>query len=372
MTKSRISRFTIMAALTAVIVSCASVKTLRQAAVEPYDIENEGTRKYLEEVDYASDTAYTLSFAKEYMQQYGASDKPRPVVVTWEGAPASKILLATKPGFEDAADVQASASPAEIYNLIPGEKYYYEVLGIDGEILKSGCVEPVGPLRMINGVADNVRDLGGWKVPGGHIAYGRLYRGARLSSRMPDSGKDIFLRQLGISVDLDLRGIKESEANAGPVIEGVEYLKLPVEKNLGRGTGNTQELYQQAIRSIIGWLDEGRNIYFHCAGGADRTGSLAFLIEALLGVSESDLSKDYELTTFARTNTRLRNFRATESETHILYELIGHVRKFGYPAEPDIHQLVLNWATTRHSDSVVPLTSEEIARLRKLLIVREK
>ena len=369
--KKRITRYIAMAAVMALVVSCATVKTPKQIAVEICDIENEGTRKYLDEVDYASDTAYTLSFAQAYMDRYSANDKPRPVTVAWEGAPASRIQLSTSPRFEDAFEVQASASPAEIYNLVPGERYYYKVLGVNGETLKSGRVMPVGPLRMINGVAENVRDLGGWKVLGGHIAYGRLYRGARLSSRMPDSGKDIFLRQLGISVDLDLRGIKESEANVGPVLEGIEYLKLPVEKNLGRGTGHTQELYQQAIRSIIGWLDEGRNIYFHCAGGADRTGSLAFLIEALLGVSESDLSKDYELTTFARTNTRLRNFRATEKETHILYELIGHVRKFGYPDEPDIRQLVLNWATTRHSDDVDPLTPEEIERLKKILIVKE-
>ena len=179
-------------------------------------------------------------------------------------------------------------------------------------------------MRMINGVAENVRDLGGWKVDDGHIAYGKLYRGAKLSSRMSDNSKDIFLNQLGISLDLDLRGIKDSEAKVGPVVDGADYLKFPVEKNLGRGTGNTQELYQEAIRAIIGYLGQGKAVYFHCAGGADRTGTLAFLIEALVGVSESDLSKDYELTTFAGTNKRLRDFRATEKETHILYELITH------------------------------------------------
>ena len=241
----------------------------------------------------------------------------------------------------------------------------------NGKAIKTGCVRPVGPLRWINGIAENVRDLGGWQAPGGHIAYGKIYRGARLSSRMPQSGRDIFLKDLGIALDLDLRGIKESEAHVGPVIEGADYLKFPVEKNLGRGTGNTQELYQEAIRTIIHYLGEDKTVYFHCAGGADRTGSLAFLIEALLGVSESDLSKDYELTTFAKTNKRLRNFRATEKETHILYELITHLRKFGDPATLSINELVLNWATTRHSDSVDPLTLEEIELLRKYMIVRD-
>ena len=373
----RIFLFKTIAVFCIFAVSCASGRSQKNIIVEECDIENQGTRKFLEEVTY-SDTTYTVSFARDYKKQYGANDKPLPVTISWEGEPAYSIYLTTQAkikessiDFENAIALKDSVSPAKIYNLIPGQQYYYMVLNRNHKVIKSGSVIPVGPMRMINGVADNVRDLGGWKVPGGHIAYGRLYRGARLSSRMSQSGKDIFLKDLGISVDLDLRGIKDSEANVGPVIDGAQYMKLPVEKNLGRGTGNTQELYQQAIRSIIGWLGEGRNVYFHCAGGADRTGSLAFLIEALLGVSESDMSKDYELTTFGPSNTRLRNYRATEDETHILYELITHLRKFGYPQVSSINELAVKWATTRHSDSVDPLTMDEIELLRKYLIVKD-
>ena len=275
--------------------------------------------------------------------------------------------MSTSPEFENSFEVKQSSGMAEVYNLIPDIKYYYKVLDSKNNVLKLACVTPKGPLRMIKGIADNVRDLGGWKVPGGHIVYGRLFRGAKISSSISDNGKKIFLNDLGISADLDLRGIKDSEANVGPVISGIVYAKFPVEKNLGRGTGNTEELYRQAIRSIIGWLGEDRNVYFHCAGGADRTGSLAFLIEALLGVSESDLSKDYEITTFAGSNTRLRNYRATEDETHILYELISRVREFGDPETQDINQLVYNWATT----GTDALTPQEIDLLRQYLIVND-
>ena len=346
----------------AVVTVCAGAQEIK------CDIVNEGTRRFLEEVDYSNDPEYTVSFAMDYRRDYGASDKPLPVTFDLRGEDASIVRVSASPLFENAFDVPADTAFVEVYNLIPGVKYYYKILDWNDSVLKSGDFTPVGPMRMINGVTENVRDLGGWAAAGGHIVYGKLYRGARLSRRMTDRSKEIFLKDLGIDVDLDLRGIKESEAYAGPGIEGIEYLKVPVEKNLGRGTGNTQELYQLAIRSIIGWLGEGKTVYFHCAGGADRTGTLAFLIEALLGVSESDLSKDYELTTFARTNTRLRNFRATEKETHILFETITHLRKFGYPEVTDIGQLTYNWATTRHSDTVDPLTPEEIAILRKYLV----
>ena len=371
-------RILLIAAVAAALM-CASCSSMHRASsvsavqptlqVEECDIENPGTRMFLEEVDYSNDPDYTLSYARDYRHDHGANDRPLPVKISWDGGAAAKIQLSKSATFEDAFEVPAEASPAEVFNLVPGEKYYYKVLAADGKVLKQAIVVPVGPLRMINGVAGNVRDLGGWKAAGGHIAYGKLYRGAALE-RISDSGRSIFLNDLGISVDLDLRGIKDSEARVKAVMPETVYLKLPVEKNLGRGTGNTQELYQQAIRSIIGWLGEGRSIYFHCAGGADRTGSLAFLIEALLGVSESDLSKDYELTTFGRANTRLRNYRATEEETHILYELVTYLRTFGAPGT-SINDLVLNWATTRHSPSVDPLTPSEIQLLRQYLIVRD-
>ena len=356
----------------AAAVSCGNASSLRRASVETCDIENQATRKFLDETDYSADTAYVVSTIADYRRDYGAkNDKPLPVVISWTGGEASKVVLSTSSKFKDTFERPASSSPAEIFNLVPDVKYYYKVLGADGSVLKTGCVMPVGPLRMIDGISSNVRDLGGWKADGGHIAYGKLYRGGHLSSRMPDSGKAIFLNDLGITVDLDLRGIKESEANVGPIIDGAIYAKFPVEKNLGRGTGNTEELYQQAIRAIIGWLGEGRAVYFHCAGGADRTGTLAFLIEALVGVSESDMSKDYELTTYDGMNRRQRDFRATEKETHILYETIVRLRHFGYPEVSSINELAYIWATTRHSDSVDPLTKEEIDLLRKYLIVKD-
>ena len=360
MTFTMKKRFLLLAALAAMLlgVSCSSVHRVSSVSVvqpgfemEECDIENPGARMFLEEVDYSNDPDYTLSFARDYRKEHGANDKPLPVKISWDGGAAAKIQMSNSPLFEESFEVEAGASPAEVFNLVPGEKYYYKVLAADGKVLKQACVVPVGPLRMINGVVGNMRDLGGWKAAGGHIAYGKLYRGAALE-RISDKGREIFLKDLGISVDLDLRGIKD------------------VTENLGRGTGNTQELYQQAIRSIIGWLGEGRAVFFHCAGGADRTGSLAFLIEALLGVSESDLSKDYELTTFGRANTRLRNYRATEEETHILYELVTFLRTFGAPGT-SINDLALNWATTRHSDSVDPLTPSEIQLLRQYLLVRE-
>ena len=40
-------------------------------------------------------------------------------------------------------------------------------------------------------------------------------------------------------------------------------------------------------------------MYMHCTGGADRTGTIVFLINALLGVEEKLLIQDYEFTSFS-------------------------------------------------------------------------
>ena len=42
----------------------------------------------------------------------------------------------------------------------------------------------------------------------------------------------------------------------------------------------------------------------HCNEGASRTGTGAFLVEALLGVSYEDMVRDYELTNFSQSGSK--------------------------------------------------------------------
>ena len=46
---------------------------------------------------------------------------------------------------------------------------------------------------------------------------------------------------------------------------------------------------------------------FHCIAGADRTGSLAFVLEALLGMDEDELYKDWEVTGFQKSKLDFRH-----------------------------------------------------------------
>lgn len=114
------------------------------------------------------------------------------------------------------------------------------------------------------------------------------------------------------------------------------------------------------------WLSEGKAVYLHCVGGADRTGTLAFLIEALVGVSESDLSKDYELTSFDGSHTRRRSDPGQGNTEYILKYLINYLRQF---EGSTINEKVVNWATTPYQGSSIPaLTATEISQLQALLV----
>ena len=338
-----------------------------------YDLENPGVRAYLENVDYSDDPEYTRSD----VSNYSGTDKPNPVKLTW-GGKASIVRISTSPDLSGSWDISVQESPASIYNLTPGVRYFYSVLAADGTVLRESCVIPRGPMRMINGLLKNTRDLGGWKAGDKTVKYGKIYRGANLDDIQEDASKmDIVVNRLCVGVDLDLRGLPPgTQGGSGeknpwkptdPVIykniqlwhyfvpSANKYMKVDV------SPGETADQYQVAIRCIIGWLKDGKVVYFHCHGGADRTGTLAFLIEGLLGVSESDLSKDFELTTYSNSIHR-RN-----CDGGWFYRgMVNYIRSFA-PGQA-IQEQVTAWAKTRHSDQVDPLTDQEIADLKQLLL----
>lgn len=340
------------------------------------DIEAEKVRAYLEETDYSDDlTDYSRSDISKYTSgssSGGSSgggggpgggssgggsssssreDYPAPVTFHWASAQERTLEYSTNADYSNATDVSvnASATSTEIYNLIPGKTYYWRSVGSDGTLLNESTFVPVGPLRMIYSSTRNVRDMGGWKAGEKTVAYGKLYRGAEISSK----DQELFVNTLGINVDIDLRGKSGSQ-----VLSVVEYLSYaPV--MFMNGSGDTAEEYQKALRDVISRLSTGKTVYFHCMAGADRTGTLAFIIGALLGVSESDLSKDFELTSFYSTRKR------TAESQYPFKKLVFYLKDF---EGNTIQEKVESWAKTSFSSSVTPISDEEIMALREVML----
>lgn len=166
---------------------------------------------------------------------------------------------------------------------------------------KAGTLKPLDALRWIRtsagATAWNVRDLGGWPCDGGAVKYGLLIRGGKLAA----ADRDVLVGDLGIQHDLDLRGREGGGSDDEPDMTG---------SPLGRDVWYTRTqqyawyaltpvaTWQTYLRCVIDAVTHREPVYFHCTAGADRTGTLACVLEGLLGMSQSDIDKDYELTTF--------------------------------------------------------------------------
>lgn len=166
---------------------------------------------------------------------------------------------------------------------------------------KAGTLKPLDALRWIRtsdgATAWNVRDLGGWPCDGGTVKYGLLIRGGKLAA----ADRDVLVGELGVRHDLDLRGREgggsddEPDMTESPLGSDVWYTRTQQYAWYALTPVATWQAY---LRCVIDAVTHREPVYFHCTAGADRTGTLACVLEGLLGMSQSDIDKDYELTTF--------------------------------------------------------------------------
>ncbi|MCR5313841.1 MAG: glycoside hydrolase family 127 protein [Bacteroidaceae bacterium] len=211
----------------------------------------------------------------------------------------------------------------KLRNLYPNRTYKYQVKE-NGNVVKKGSFKTSGQVRMITTKSTaNVRDLGGWKTSNGKsIAYGLLYRGRQLNTNSDeyntsDSDKEIFY-SLGIRAELDLRNQNETGGyNKSMINDEVVYKLIPNPQHYLDGIENHPEYYHDDFEFIIQQLRLGRPTYIHCIAGCDRAGTLAFMLEGLLGVSTSDLCKDYELSTFSYNKTTRKKESLTKMFEYI-------------------------------------------------------
>lgn len=175
--------------------------------------------------------------------------------------------------------------------------------------------------------AHNVRDLGGYRLGDGRaIAWGRLLRGDGLAS-LTDADLEA-LAPLGLRTVVDLRTRGELDERGTfphdrvplhfvhvPVIDTTwdrEAAREFLAEAEARGADAEEEFLSAAYRQML--VDGGPGFatairalaepgalpaIFHCAAGKDRTGILAALILAALGVDDDVIVADYALTAMA-------------------------------------------------------------------------
>ena len=290
-----------------------------------FNLENETVKNYFDilETQPYRDGDYTYSRIDDYYKLTTPyrKDRPAPVTIEWEredGSISQKVYVSKSDDFSDALSmsVKSSVSSYGIYYLIPGRTYYWKVSASfpDGSSrnLASSSFQTIGRRRFLK-VDDicNVRDLGGIPTADGtkRIKYGLLFRGGEMNGNHRDYDDNICrldsyglkaMKQAGIGADLDLRTATEAiDITSSPLGEDVDYIRFEQANEFFYDKFWTTDDYVLAMQWTIDELRKGKPVYFHCVYGADRTGTLAFIIEALLGVGENEIAIDYELTSFS-------------------------------------------------------------------------
>lgn len=274
-----------------------------------YNIHKNLVDAYLEESDYSNDPNYTISAIDEVGTGSEEHGRPNKYEVSVPSGGTTITFRDTVSGRKWSEAVQEKTY---IQNLIPNRVYVYQILNTNGVVLKTGTAKGSGKVRMINAGGDtyNIRDIGGWDADGGTLRYGVIYRGGELNNgiTITSTQQSFFRDALGVRDEIDLRSSNSSTGfTPTPALGiGVSYLNKPVGNFL---SSHIQDLFNDeanyriiadVIKRVAKNITDNKPMYIHCQAGADRTGMICLFIEAVCGVSQNDIDRDYELTTFSK------------------------------------------------------------------------
>ena len=269
--------------------------------IPSYQVTNAYMQKFMDEVTYNVDYKdKTTTYIRNYPGGGpGEADIPPSVTISWDlnGYTGKTTLKVWDDDWSREYSLSAGVSKQELLNLVPNSTYHYTVTGSDGTAVAKGAFKTTGSIHQVyftNGVR-NGRDLGGWKTKDGKtVAYRKLYRGGKV--KVDDAGKKEW-RAVGIKAELDLR--EAGSASKSPVGSDIAFI-CP---GFPHGYKGMMKDYASGVKDcfvfIAKCLRENKPVFIHCSAGRDRTGTIALLTLGLLGVSEGDLGKDYELTYFS-------------------------------------------------------------------------
>lgn len=206
-------------------------------------------------------------------------------------------------------------------NFMINTKYAWKVVSDDGseesETRFFTTLDEYPRTLYVQGTA-NVRDLGGAVTyDGRRLRQGRIYRGAELESEVDlqylisKRGQRTLHDVLKIRSEMDLRADAKGIRTQTNIGDDVIFDIFPT---AGYDSFFEEPLYIERegnARKVFEFLaDESHYpIYMHCTAGADRTGTIAYLIEILCGVKMEYMMLDYNITALSIMDIRYRDKR---------------------------------------------------------------
>ena len=189
-----------------------------------------------------------------------------------------------------------------IDNLKTSTKYYYTVI-VNGKKY-NGIFQTARSTRFIDidGIY-NTRDIGGYiNLDGKTIKQGMIIRGTELDGlveygyRLTEAGKQT-IQSFGFVYDMDLRAESIFMGTyVSPIGSEVRH-KFYTAPQYGQIFSSA---YKQSLRQIFFDMANPANypMYMHCSYGQDRTGTIVFLLQGVLNVSEEQMIREYQMTGF--------------------------------------------------------------------------
>ena len=316
---------------------------------------NATAAEFIENVDYSENANdYSVTKVTPYYSATTAYSKEEPSGLQIK-VPANTTLTVAQGG-KTRSDVVSGAGT--IYNMEPLKA------GTFAFSWKTYKIVPEGGVRMIYTPSVwNVRDLGGWACTGGRVKYGKIFRGGHFGS-ITDADKATIVNWLGIAVDIDLRNNSETGSiTTSPLGRSVENFHQSLDFYANAVSTSAASARTVAVlKKVMSCVATNKPCYFHCMSGADRTGTIAYILLSLLGVSQSDKDKEYELTAFSdeADGKRFRNSNYNVTNGNGWYPLIKYFRDT-YTGEND-NEKVVAWAVANG------ITTAEINAFRAAMI----
>ena len=287
----------------------------------------------------------------DYLDPIGAdytkgekSDESKGIEIEFKPADSLKnkeytITYGMKSDLSDAKTITTNDTKTSIKNLLVNQKYYYKVTADGKDSALADFTTGDYPRWIDARPMFNVRDAGGYMTSSGQrIKQGLVYRGGEITKdtnwygsqrytddtgktdardghivTQTDAAKKVFREQMGMvnGVEIDLRAQgecgKSGNYNACGFAENgdITYSRQSISSYYNGMKNNTS-----LIKNVFDKIAEADQhpVYYHCYGGADRTGTIGFLLGAVLGMSYTDLVIDFELTSYSSNPSR--NYRS--------------------------------------------------------------